>query len=100
MIKKVSCMALLSGFVNGAYSGSFAFGLVCIPLRQGLFNQTSIVLFLALSVILLMVFEWEGNKLIKTAGIIFIIFLVFPVYWSSISLVSIRYSYIIRFIWF
>ena len=71
----------------------FAFGLDYIPFRQGLFNQTSVAFSLALSVILLMILEWEGNKLIKIVGIIFIILLAFPADWSSIAVVSIIYFY-------
>ena len=86
--RRLMILAIVSHFAF-----CFSFGLDYIPFRQGIFNQTSVAYSLALSVLLLMMYEWEGNPFIRILGIVAIIFLAFPADWSSISVVSIMYFY-------
>lgn len=82
--------ALISHF---AYC--FAFGINPIPLVTGIFNQTSIMypLFISVVVLWLQNEEKRMNKYLKFAIIFVLIWSAFPADWSCIAVLAIVYMY-------
>lgn len=89
-------LRLLTLAIISHFAFCFAFGLPYIPFSHGVFNQTSVIWSLALSIPLLKITEWQGHKMIQLLAIIAIITLCFPADWSCIAAVSILYFYRLR----
>lgn len=94
--KKKYFLRLMTLAVASHFTFCFAFGLPYLPFSHGIFNQTSVIWSLALAMLVLMVRDWKGNKLVQVFAIVLLIALCFPADWSSIATVSILYFYAYR----